>query len=81
MIAYFDVEDAPNEDEVLLFCTVRSGEQVTCLARLHWFALAESDQTCRQGWQSTWDGREIPSEWTPYAWALFEAPDPAAAPT
>lgn len=81
MIVSYDLEIAPDEDEVLLFCATHGGD-TACLARLHWFNWAESDgsNTRRQGWQSTWDGTEIPREWRPYAWALFVAPDSAAAP-
>lgn len=74
----YDVESAPEEAEVLLFCLTHGGE-VACLARMHWFVWTETDnsQTRRQGWQSTWDGAEIPREWRPYAWGRFEAADPA----
>jgi hypothetical protein len=71
-----DMEAAPEHGELLLFCVV-GGDQTVCLARRHWFEEGDKAQTKRLGWQSTWDGSEIPPEWKPFAWSVVEHPDPA----
>lgn len=72
-----DFDTVPEATEVLLFCATGRGETV-CLARLHWFVETADDKTQERvlRWQSTWDGARVPAEWTPYAWATFDAPDP-----
>lgn len=75
-----DLDALKEGEQVLLFCLV--GTQITCcLARLHWFADEDSGKTTTRtlAYQSTWNGDRLPAEWKPYAWATFEAPDPAGA--
>lgn len=75
-----DTDNAPEGVEVLLFCLVK-GAQVATLARPAWVDELQHGKVTTTRvlrWQSTWDGSEIPQGWTPYAYATFEAPDPAA---
>jgi hypothetical protein len=61
--------------EVLLFCLV-GADLVRVLARKHWFPTEDPKQR-REGWQSTWNGEELPKDWRPYAYCNPQPPDPA----
>jgi hypothetical protein len=64
--------------QVLLFCVAGRGIETAVVAHLHWFPTKRPNER-RLGWRVTWDGREIPEGWAPYAYAIIKAPDPALA--
>lgn len=75
MNARTDLDDVKPGVEVLLFC-IYGQDQVACLMRKRWMP---DGNKRRLAWVSTWDGRELPAEFKPYAYASVVAPDPALA--
>lgn len=81
----YDWDQAAVDEEVLLACQYAGTDQwIMVMARLHRFSERDRQHPVRWGsaraatwtaWQSTWDGRALPDEFRPFAFARINPPE------